>query len=86
MKFTKKTLYTFAIMIGIALIIGFSDLNSNSFAFSETDISDKTITITPKLISNLNNSNMQDSKILFFTDGLFSDAGWGAFGYNAANH
>ena len=84
MKFTKKTLYTFAIIIGIALIIGFLELNSYSYAFSEKNVSDKTITITPKLVSNLNNSNMQDSKILFVTDGLFSDAGWGAFGYNAA--
>ena len=84
MKFTKKTLDTFAIIIGIALIIGFLEVSSYSYAFSEKDVSDKTTTITPKLVSNLNNSNIQDSKILFVTDGLFSDAGWGAFGYNAA--
>ena len=84
MKFTKKTFYTFAIIIGIALSIGFLELSSYSFALSQKDVSEKKTTITPKLVSNLNNSNIQDSKILFVTDGLFSDAGWGAFGYNAA--
>jgi basic membrane protein A and related proteins len=83
MKVTKKTLDTFAIIIGIALI-GFLNVSSYSYAFSEKDVSDKTTTITPRLVYNLNNSNIQDSKILFVTDGLFSDAGWGAFGYNAA--
>jgi len=84
MKFTKKTLDTFAIIIGIALINGFLNVSSYSYAFSEKDVNDKTTTITPKLVSNFNNSNIQNSKILFVTDGLFSDAGWGAFGYNAA--
>ena len=84
MILTKKTLYTFVIMIGIVFSIGFSDLTSNYFAFSETDTSDKTTTITPKLNADLNNSKIQDSKVVFLTDGLFSDAGWGAFGYNAA--
>ena len=84
MQFTKKTFYTFVIIFGIALIIGFLELNSYSYAFSEKNVSDITTTITPKLLSNLSNSNIQDTKILFITDGLFSDAGWGAFGYNAA--
>jgi basic membrane protein A len=84
MKFTKKTLDTFVIIIGIASIIGFFEVSSYSYAFSEKDVSEKTTTITPRLVSNANNSNIQDSKILFVTDGLFSDAGWGAFGYNAA--
>ena len=84
MKFTKKTLSTFAIIIGLALIIGFLELNSYSYAFSEKYLSDKTPTITPKLNADLNSSNIQDSKVVFLTDGLFSDAGWGAFGYNAA--
>jgi basic membrane protein A len=84
MKFREKTLDTFVIIFGIALITGFLELNSYSYAFSEKNLSDKTTTITPKLLSNLSNSNIQDTKILFITDGLFSDAGWGAFGYNAA--
>ena len=86
MKFTKKRLYTFAIIMGIVMSIGFLELSSYSSSFSQKDVSEKTITttITTKLVSNLNNSNIQDSKILFVTDGLFSDAGWGAFGYNAA--
>lgn len=87
MIFTKKKLYGFAIIIGIALIIGFSTGSSYSYAFSEKDSNEKLTTITTaadKLQANLNNSNIRDLKIIFVTDGLFSDAGWGAFGYNAA--
>lgn len=87
MIFTKKKLYGFAIIIGIALIIGFSTGSSYSYAFSEKDSNEKQTTITTaadKLQSNLNNSNIRNLKIIFITDGLFSDAGWGAFGYNAA--
>lgn len=87
MIYTKKKLYGFAIIIGIALIIGFSKGISYSYAFSEKDSNEKITTITTatdKLQANLNNSNIRDLKIIFVTDGLFSDAGWGAFGYNAA--
>ena len=85
-----KTICTLLIIIiGIALIIGFTEFSSNSFAFSGKIINAKTATLTAtsiaaKLTSNLNNSNITDTKIIFVTDGLFSDAGWGAFGYNAA--
>ena len=85
-----KTISTLLIIIiGIALIIGFTEFSSNSFAFSGKIINEKTATLTATsiaatLTSNLNNSNITDSKIIFVTDGLFSDAGWGAFGYNAA--
>lgn len=84
MNFTKKTLSTFAIIIGLALTIGFLEVNSYSYAFSEKYLIDKTTTMTPKLNADQNSSNIQDSKVVFLTDGLFSDAGWGAFGYNAA--
>lgn len=87
MIYTKKKLYGFAIIIGIALIIGFSKGISYSYAFSEKDSNEKITTITTatdKLQANLNNSNIRNLKIIFVTDGLFSDAGWGAFGYNAA--
>ncbi|MGI9010701.1 MAG: BMP family lipoprotein [Nitrososphaeraceae archaeon] len=89
MIFTKKMMYTFAIAIGIALTIDLVFI-SYSYAFSQKNINEETTTTTTnttaaaKLTSKLNNSNIQDSKILFVTDGLFSDAGWGAFGYNAA--
>lgn len=82
-------MYTFAIAIGIALTIDLVFI-SYSYAFSQKNINEETTTTTTnttaaaKLTSKLNNSNIQDSKILFVTDGLFSDAGWGAFGYNAA--
>jgi basic membrane protein A and related proteins len=79
---TKITMYGFAMIFGIAFIIGFSDLSSYSYAFSTKDINETTT--TAQLTSNLNNFTIQDSKIIFVTDGLFSDAGWGAFGYNAA--
>jgi basic membrane protein A len=92
MIFTKITMYGFAMIFGIAFIIGFSDLSSYSYAFSTKDINETTTTTTTaaaatttaQLTSNLNNFTIQDSKIIFVTDGLFSDAGWGAFGYNAA--
>ena len=82
----KSTYYDFAIIIGIALFIGILELSSYSYAFSDKDINEKTTitTTTTQLTSNLNNSNLKDLKIIFVTDGLFSDAGWGAFGYNAA--
>ena len=35
-------------------------------------------------MSEEKNSNIKDLKIALLTDGLFSDAGWGAFAYNAA--
>jgi len=88
MIFTKKSTYGFAIIIGIALIIEVSAFSSYSYAFSDKDINEKktitTTTTTTQLTSNLNNSKIKDLKIMFVTDGLFSDAGWGAFGYNAA--
>ena len=64
----------------------FQNLSSYSYAFSTKDINETTTTTatTAQLTSNLNNFTIQDSKIIFVTDGLFSDAGWGAFGYNAA--
>jgi basic membrane protein A and related proteins len=79
-------MYGFAMIFGIAFIIGFSDLSSYSYAFSTKDINETTTTATTtaQLAYNLNNFTIRDSKIIFVTDGLFSDAGWGAFGYNAA--
>ncbi|HZB64451.1 MAG TPA: BMP family protein [Nitrososphaeraceae archaeon] len=85
MMFTKITMYGFAMIFGFGIafiIIGFSDLSFYPYAFSTKDINETTT--TAQLTSNLNNSTIQDSKIIFVTDGLFSDAGWGAFGYNAA--
>lgn len=89
MIFTKKMISTFAIVIGIALTI-YLLFGSYSYAFSQKDIHEKTTitttntTPTAKLTSTLNKSTIQNLKIIFATDGLFSDAGWGAFGYNAA--
>ncbi len=86
MIFIKKSTYSFAIIIGIALIFGVLEFSSTSYPFSDKDTNEKTIIpiTTTQLTSNLKNSNVIDLKIIFVTDGLFSDAGWGAFGYNAA--
>lgn len=67
------------IMSGVSVIF-----SSNAFPTSadNTKKSEKSITTT------LQNQTISDTekklKIAFLTDGLFSDAGWGAFGYNAA--
>ena len=68
------------VMIG-ALVI----FSSNVFPISAdyTKISEKLIT-TPLQDQTTADNNGKKLKIAFLTDGLFSDAGWGAFGYNAA--
>ena len=75
-----KTLVMLAfIMFGVFVIF-----SSNIFPISadNTKKSEKPIT-TPS--QNHTTSDIEKKlKIAFLTDGLFSDAGWGAFGYNAA--
>ena len=49
-------MYGFAMIFGIAFIIGFSDICSSSYAFSTKDINETTRTATTaQLTSNLNN-------------------------------
>ena len=75
-----KTLVMLAfIMFGVLVIF-----SSNIFPISadntkklEKPITDSTQNHTPSYVE-------KKLKIAFLTDGLFSDAGWGAFGYNAA--
>ena len=52
MIYTKKKLYGFAIIIGIALIIGLSKGSSYSYAFSEKDGNEKITTITTATRTN----------------------------------
>jgi basic membrane protein A and related proteins len=66
-------------MFGVSIIF-----SSSIFAFStnNTNKTEKPITIHLQNQTTLNPE--KKLKIAFLTDGLFSDAGWGAFGYNAA--
>src|SRR5688500_6229648 len=85
MIFTVKKLYTFTIIIGITLIVGLSQLSSSSYAFFDNNNNNilKTTLITTNYVAFEQTSNIK-SKIVLLTDGLFSDASWGVFGYNAA--
>ncbi len=67
------------VMFGVLVIF-----YSNIFPISAnyTKISEKLITTPTQDQSTADNG--KELKIAFLTDGLFSDAGWGAFGYNAA--
>lgn len=75
-----KTFFIFAIvMVGVSIICS---IDSLAFGVDNIKSSDNPI-IMPKQ----NDSTLitpKNLKIAFLTDGLFSDAGWGAFGYNAA--
>ena len=84
---TKKTMMVVVVMVVIAIAImsEFSVLYNHIGA--NTVISEKKfLNSTPSSYSNLT-SHILDAKklkIALLTDALFSDAGWGAFGYNAA--
>src|SRR5215204_5034351 len=88
MIYKEKKEYIYILAIGITLIIGQLQLSSSSYAFFDRDTIEQKktttiITTIPGLYDQKNNSNNTDLKIALLTDGLFSDAGWGAFGYNA---
>ena len=82
MIFTLKKLYTFTIIIGITLIVGLSQLSSSSYAFFDDNILNTTL-MTTSHVAFEQTTNIK-SKLVLLTDGLFSDASWGVFGYNAA--
>ena len=81
----KITLYIKTVVMLAFIMFGvFVIFSSNIFPISadNTKKSEKPIT-TPS--QNHTTSDIEKKlKIAFLTDGLFSDAGWGAFGYNAA--
>jgi basic membrane protein A len=84
MIFTLKKLYKFTIIIGISLIVGLSHLSSSSHAFFDNDNNILNTTLmTTSQVAFEQATNIK-SKLVLLTDGLFSDASWGAFGYNAA--
>jgi basic membrane protein A and related proteins len=84
MIFTVKKWYTFTIMMGITLIMGLSHVSSSSYAFFDNNNILKTKIITITHLPFEQTSNIKNLKIALLTDSLFSDAGWGAFAYNAA--
>ena len=81
----KITLYIKTIVMLAFIIFGVSVIfSSNIFPISadNTKKLEKSITAPSQ---NYSTSVIEKKlKIAFLTDGLFSDAGWGAFGYNAA--
>ena len=84
MIFTLKKLYKLTIIIGITLIVGLSHLSSSSHAFFDNDNNILNTTLmTTSHVAFEQTTNIK-SKLVLLTDGLFSDASWGVFGYNAA--
>ena len=77
--YIKTLVMVVLVMFGVLVIF-----SSNIFPISAdyTKISEKLITTPTQDQSTADNG--KKLKIAFLTDGLFSDAGWGAFGYNAA--
>ena len=83
MTFKEKEKYLFILAITITLVSGPLQLSSSSYAFYDIYTFEQTTANTHELYEK-NNSNIKDLKIALLTDGLFSDSGWGAFAYNAA--
>jgi len=82
--FNEIKRYFFILGIGIALVAVTSQIClSISTIFSIYHIEIREILATHDT-SDEKNTNIKNLKIALLTDGLFSDAGWGAFGYNAA--
>lgn len=69
-------------MMGLILIGVFFCIPPEILVDGTSNVTGKTVNIE----TNYFNSSTPEKniKIAFLTDGLFSDAGWGAFGYNAA--
>ena len=81
----KISLYIKTLVIVVLAMFGVLVIfSSNIFPISAdyTKIPEKLITTPTQDQSTADNG--KKLKIAFLTDGLFSDAGWGAFGYNAA--
>ena len=71
-------------MFAITMIGVFIIFSSSISAFGIDNMTRVENPITPPLQNQTTLNPEKELKIAFLTDGLFSDAGWGAFGYNAA--
>jgi basic membrane protein A len=80
----EKEKYLIILAIPIILVSGPLQLSLSSYAFYDGYTFEQTTTTAHGLYEQNNNSNIKDLKIALLTDGLFSDAGWGIFAYNAA--
>ena len=83
MTSNEKEKYLLILTIAIILVSGPLQLSSSSYAFYDIYTIEQTTANNHKLYEK-NNYNIKDLKIALLTDGLFSDSGWGAFAYNAA--
>ncbi len=73
------------LMIGVILIGVCFCIPSGTNVVGTSNVTEKAENLETNSSSSLNASTSEKNlKIAFLTDGLFSDAGWGAFGYNAA--
>ena len=83
MVFNEKKNNICTLVVAIILIVGSIQISysSNNF-FDHYNIKQTTAT-THEISEHNNNSKVKDLKIALLTDGLFSDAGWGVFAYNA---
>lgn len=72
-------------MIGLILIEVYFCIPSGILVDGTSNATEKTINLEINSSKSSNATNPEKNlKIAFLTDSLFSDAGWGAFGYNAA--
>jgi basic membrane protein A len=67
--------------------VGLLQISPSSYAFIDKYNIEIRVTAASTVygFAEENNSNIKDLKVVLLTDSLFSDAGWGAFGYNAAS-
>jgi basic membrane protein A and related proteins len=85
MVFNERNVYFFILIMGITLIVRPLQISPSSYAFIDKyTIEIRAAASTTHGFSEKNNSNIKNLKIALLTDSLFSDAGWGAFAYNAA--
>jgi len=83
MIFKEKKEYIYIFAIATILILGPLQISHPSYSFFDRYTIEQTTAIIHGL-SEEKNFTIKDLKIALLTDGLFSDAGWGAFAYNAA--
>lgn len=82
---SKITLYIKTIVMLAFIMFGVSVIfSSNIFPISADNTKKLEKSITAPSQGHPTSVIEKKLKIAFLTDGLFSDAGWGAFGYNAA--
>lgn len=73
------------LIMGFILVGVYFCILPDIFVVSTASVTEKIENAVTDPLNNMNKSMPEKNlRIAFLTDGLFSDAGWGAFGYNAA--